>query len=170
MWFNNWIWAPQNEEIPTGIIRQHHDIPQAGHGGIAKTTELTCRTYFWRELGKDIKGYVKNCDTCKRIKSTWHAPYGQLQSLEVPAKPQKSIAMDFITDLAESEGNNTILVVIDQMIKMSHFIPCRKEMNAQLFRILFVNNIYKINGLPSDITNDQDRLFPSELWKETSKA
>ena len=106
---------------------------------------------------------------CQRIKSTRHAPYGQLQLLEVPEKPWKSIAMDFITDLPESETNNAILVVIDRLTKMSHFIPCRKDMNTKQFKILFMNNIYRLHGLLANITTDRDTLFTSELWQETTR-
>ena len=86
MWYKNRIWVPHNEEIRTEIIRQHHDIPQAGHGGIVKTTQLICRIYYWPELRKDIKRYVKNYDTCQRIKPNRHATYRQLQPREVPVK------------------------------------------------------------------------------------
>ena len=45
LWYNNRVWIPNEEKIRTEIIRQHHDIPQAGHGGTAKTTpERLCRT------------------------------------------------------------------------------------------------------------------------------
>ena len=77
--------------------------------------------------------------------------------------------MDFITDLPESETNNAILVVIDRLTKMSHFIPCSKNMNTKQFKMLFMNNIYRLNGLPTDITTDRDTLFTSEFWKETTK-
>ena len=66
-----------------------------------------------------------------------HAPYGMLQSNEVPDQPWKSIAMDFITDLPNSDGYDTILVVIDRLTKMSHFIPCRKDLDARQFGTLF---------------------------------
>ena len=155
--------------IRKGIIRQHHDSPQAGTERTAKTTELLCRTYYWPELCHEVKRYVKNYDTCQRTKSNRHTPYGQLQPLEIPDKSSKSIAMDFITDLPELETNNAILVVIDRLTKMSHFILCRKHMNTKQFKMLFVNNIYRLHGLPADITTDRDRLFTSELWKETTK-
>jgi len=38
--------------------------------------------------------------------------------------------MDFIMDLPKSEGDVTILIVIDRRTKMAHFLPCTKEMNA----------------------------------------
>ena len=58
LWYNNQIWVPNEEKIHTEIIRQHHDIPQAGHGGTAKTTELLCRTYYWPELRQIGRAHV----------------------------------------------------------------------------------------------------------------
>ena len=156
LWYNNRIWVPNEEKIRIEIIQPHHYIPQAGHGGTAKTTELLYRTYYWPELRQEGKRYVKNCETCQRIKSNQHAQYGQLQPLEEPAKPWKSIAIDLIKDLSESETNYTILVVINRLTKMSHFILSRKDMNTKQFKMLFMNNIYRLHGLPADITSDRD--------------
>lgn len=76
--------------------------------------------------------------------------------------------MNFIRDLPQSENSNTIL--IDRLTKVSHFIPCRKDINSRQFRMLFMNNIYRIHRLPADITTDRNTLFTLELWKETTKA
>jgi len=40
LWHQGKIWVPNKEGIRTNLIRQHHGIPQAGHGGTAKKTEL----------------------------------------------------------------------------------------------------------------------------------
>ena len=92
--------------------------------------ELVSRQYYWPGLRETIKRYVKNCNICQRSKAVRHAPYGMLQSNEVPDKPWKSIAMDFITDLPTLDGYDTILVVIDRLTKMSHFIPCKKNLGT----------------------------------------
>ena len=34
--------------------------------------------------------------------------------------------------------------------------------------MLLLNNIYRLHGLPADITTQRDTLFTSELWKETT--
>jgi len=97
-----------------------------------------------------------------------HAPYGLLQSNEAPDRPWKSIAMDFITDLPKSEGYDTILVVIDRLTKMSHFIPCSKDLDARQFANLCMKEIVRLHGLPQDIITDRGTLFTSDLWKETT--
>jgi len=45
LWHQRKIWIPNNKEIRTNLIRGHHDILEAGHGGTATTTELGQRKY-----------------------------------------------------------------------------------------------------------------------------
>jgi len=76
--------------------------------------------------------------------------------------------MDFITDLPKSDGYDTILVVIDRLTKMSHFIPCSKDLDERQFANLFMKEIVRVHGLPHDIIIDRGTLFTSDLWKETT--
>ena len=116
-----------------------------------------------------IKRYVKNCDTCQRSKVVQHVPYGMLQPNDISDHPWKSIAMDFITDLPISDGYDTVLVVIDRLTKMSHFIPCNKKLDARQFATLFLKEIIRLHGIPRDIITDRGSLFTSDLWKETTE-
>jgi len=123
LWYEGKMWIPKDEGIRTTLIAKHHEPPQAGYGRTAKTTELNGRRYYRPKIRDDIKRFIKNGDTCQRTKVVQHAPYGLLQTNEAPNRPWESIAMDFITDLPISDGNDTIVVVIDRLTKMSHFIP-----------------------------------------------
>jgi len=76
--------------------------------------------------------------------------------------------MDSITDLPKSDGYDTILVFIDRLTKMSHFIPCSKDLYARQFANLFMKEIFWLHGLSHDIITDRGTLFTSDLWKETT--
>jgi len=97
------------------------------------------------------------------MKVVRHALYGVQQPNEVPEKPWKSISMDFITHLPKSEGNDTILVVIDSLTKMCNFIPCHKDMNARQFVKAFIKEIFRLHGLLDDIITNRGTLFISDL-------
>jgi len=169
LWHQGKIWIPNNEGIRTNLIRRHHDIPQAGHGGTAKSTELLQRKYYWPRIRETIKQYVKNCDICQRTQVVRHAQYGLMKANEAPDRPWKSISMDFITDLPLSEGSDAVLIVIDRLTKMPHFIPSTKDMNARQFQETFMREIFRLHGLPRDIITDRGSIFTSDLWKETTK-
>jgi len=170
LWHQGKIWIPNNEGIRTNLIRQHHDILQAGHGGPAKTMELVQRKYYWPKMRETIKQYIKNCDICQQTKVVQHAPYGLMKPNEAPDRPWKSISMDFITDLPLSEGSDAVLIVIDRLTKMSHLIPSMKDMNARQFQETFIKELFRLHGLPRDIITDRGSIFTSDLWKETTKT
>jgi hypothetical protein len=46
-----------------------------------------------------------------------------LKSLSVPSKPWTSIFMHLITGQSWSEGHDDIWVMVDQLMKMQHFVP-----------------------------------------------
>jgi len=77
--------------------------------------------------------------------------------------------MDFITDLPKCEGNDAILIVIDRLTKMAHFLPCTKEIDGRQFSELFMREIFRLHGLPKDIITARGSIFTSDLWKEMTK-
>jgi len=168
VWYQGKIWIPNNEGIRTALIVKHHDPPQAGHGGTAKTTALINQRYYRLKIREDIKRFIKNCDRCQKTKVVRHAPYGLLQSNKAPNRPWKSIGMDFIRDLPKSDGYDTILVVIDRLTKMTHFIPCSKGLDARQFANHFMQEMVRLHRLPHDIITDRGILFTSDLWKEAT--
>jgi len=169
LWHQGKIWIPNNEGIRTNVIRRHHNILQAGHGGTAKTTELVQRTYYWLKMRETIKQYVKRCDICQRTKVRRHTPYRLIKPNAAPDRPWKSISMDLITDLPLSEGADAILIVIDRLTKMAHLIPCTNDIGAKQFQEMFLREIFRLHGQPRDIITDRGSIFTSDLWKETTK-
>ena len=77
-----------------------------------------------------VEDYLKTSDTCYRAKMPSHHPYGLLEPLPIPNKPWQSIPLDFITALPDSKGFNAILTVVDRYTKMTHFLPCTKEITS----------------------------------------
>jgi Integrase zinc binding domain/RNase H-like domain found in reverse transcriptase len=133
--YNKAIYVPSGEiikdDIKLQILKQYHDSPVSGHFGQAKTFELVSRNFYWPRIRKFINHYVESCDICARSKTSRHKPYSSLQPLPIPDKPWSSIAMDFIVELPESNGYQTILTVVDRLTKMAHFIPATYEINAK---------------------------------------
>jgi len=168
LWYQGKIWIPNDKGLRTALIAKQHEPPQAGHGGTAKTTELISPPYYWPKIRKDIKSFIKNCDTSQGTKVVRHAPYGLLQSKEAPDRPWKSIAMDFITDLPKSEAYDNILVVIDRLTKMSHFIQCSKDLDARQLANLLMEEMVRLHRILHSIITNRGTLFTSDIWKETT--
>ena len=71
-------------------------------------------------------------------------------------RPFAMVATDFITDLPEVGGNNSIMVVVDHgLMKGVILIPCNKTIDALGLADLYLEHVYKIFGL-LDIISDRD--------------
>jgi hypothetical protein len=76
------------------------------------------------------------------------------------------VSMDFVEGLPRSGHYNCILVVVDKFSKFSHFIPLRDPFTALYVAKAFLDNVYKLHGMPASIVSDRDRVFTSNVWKE----
>jgi hypothetical protein len=78
--------------------------------------------------------------------------------------------MDFITKLpCSKQGHDAILVVVDPLTKMGHFIPTTSNVDAPGVASLFFTYIFKHHGLPKSIVSDRDPKFTSNFWKSLFK-
>ena len=81
------VYVPKDKELRVEIIRLHHDVPIAGHGGKWKTVELVTRNYWWPGVTREVGRYVEGCDLCQQMKNRTEEVAGKLKLEEVPEKP-----------------------------------------------------------------------------------
>ena len=107
------MYVPKDNPLRTEIIRLYHNTPVGGHRGQWKTVELVTRNFWWPGVTKEVKRYVKGCDSCQRNKNCIEQPAGKLMPNSIPEKPWVHISADFITKLPLAQGYDSILVVVD---------------------------------------------------------
>jgi len=103
--------------------------------------ELVTRNYWWPEVTKEVKQYVEEYNQCQRMKNRAEIPAGKLRPNQVPKKPWQHISVDFIMKLSMSKGYDSILVVCDRFLKMSHFVAMTEKMMAEELVRLFRDNV-----------------------------
>ena len=159
---NNLIYVPLS--LRTKVLELHHDSISAGHFGIKKTAELISRNFWWPNLLNDVTKFIKSCELCCRNKIPRHKPYGLLSPLSTPFRPWSDISMDFIVDLPKSKDLTCIMVVVDRLTKMAHFIPFRCLPTASIAADAFLTYIFRLHGLPESIISDRGSQFTSAFW------
>jgi len=87
----------------------------------------------------------------------------------IPEKPWTHISADFITKLPLAQGYNSILVVVDRLTKIVHFIPTMEKTSAEELARLFRDNVWKLHGLPESIISDRGPQFAAELMWELNE-
>lgn len=151
------------------IIKEFHSSSAGGHLGVEVTRRRIGDQFYWEGLKKDVKAYVQQYKVCQRSKSENTAPAGLLQPLLIPDNIWEEISMDFISGLPNSQGKDTILVVVDRLRKYAYFIALSHPFTALTVAQNFMDQIYRLHGLPKSIVSDRDPIFVSNFWKELFK-
>ena len=84
-------------------------------------------------------------------------------------KPWTHILADFITKLPLAQGYDSILVVVDRLTKMVHFVPTMEKTSAEGLARLFRDNVWKLHSLPESIILDQGPQFVAGLMRELNE-
>jgi len=84
-------------------------------------------------------------------------------------KPWTHISVDFITKLPLAQGYDSILVVVNRLTKMVHFIPTTEKTLAEGLARLFRDNVWKLHELLESIISDQGLQFMAGLIKELNR-
>ena len=94
-----------------------------------------------------MKQYVKGCNQCQKMKNRAEMPAGKLKPSEIPERLWQYILVDFIMKLLVSKGYDSILVVCNKFLKMSHFVAMTEKITAEGLVRLFRDNMWKLHGL-----------------------
>ena len=139
-----------------------HDL--AGHQGQARTVTLARQRFFWPQMEKDIKDYVKCCQRCILAKTPEPSARAPLESIRTSA-PMELVCIDFWSAEDSKQRSVDVLVITDHFTKMAHAFPCVNQTAKQVAKKLW-DNVFCIYGFPDRIHSDQGANFESKLISE----
>ena len=74
------------------------------------------------------------------------------------------MSLDFITELPNSKGFDTILVVVDHDVtKATVIVPCKTTITVDQTAALYLNHVWKRFGLPRKIISDRGTQFTAHF-------
>ncbi|CAO2169811.1 unnamed protein product [Urochloa humidicola] len=160
------LWIGANPQLQRKLLSASHESAIGGHSGVPATYMRMKKLFAWKGMKADITHFVKHCMVCQQAKPDRSKSPGLLQPLEIPSEAWQIISMDFVEGLPQSSSANCVLVVVDYLTKYAHFLPLRHPFTAPVVARVFMDNVYKLHGLPQAIVTDRDRIFTSNWWKE----
>ena len=120
-------------------------------------------------MRKFIKLYIEGCAECQQYKINRHPTKPTLMPIEGPksTRPFSQIAADFITDLPESEGFDSILVVVDHGLTKGVILePCTKKITAQGTADILLRRVFPRFGLPDKLISDRGPQFAARAFQD----
>jgi len=164
--FQEKIYVLRSPDLRRQIVALCHDTQIAGHPGRWKTLELVSWNYWWPQMSRYIGQYVSTCDLCLQTKPWRHSPVGELQLLSIPDARWDTLSVDFVVELPESSGHNTVMTVMDAVSKRVYFISMHTTVTAEGAARLFLHYIWKLHDLPKRVVSDRRPQFVALFTKE----
>ncbi|KAL3530062.1 hypothetical protein ACH5RR_009384 [Cinchona calisaya] len=151
-------------EIKKKIIQAMHDSQLGGQSGEQASWGRAKILFYWPRMFRDFKEVIMQCDAYKRCKNDNFPYLGPFTALTRAKVFLESYHMDFIDGLPKSEGKEVIMLVVDRFTKVTHFYGLSYPYTATSVARVFMDNVYKLHGMPQVIVSDRDRIFISQFW------
>lgn len=109
---------------------------------------------------------MQRCLRCQQTKTFPAKPSGLLVPNPIPSGPWQEISVDLIVGLPDSQGYDSILVVVDRFTKMFHALPTMSTITSEGLARLYRDNVWKLHGLPKKVISDRGPQFASKFMMD----
>lgn len=159
---NEWkLYVPQMSR--NRILKENHDL--AGHFGSMKTINRIRKNYYWPGMFKDIRNYVRRCETCKASKSPNFDTTPPMGEKKKATRNFELISMDFMGEFPRSyNGNKYLLVTIDYVSKFV-LMKATRSQDAKAVYTFMENEIILKFGCPRIVLSDNGSAFKSQTFR-----
>ena len=147
---NGYLFKKNQLCVPKGsfrklLIKETHVGSLPWHFRVNKILELLKEHFYWSRMKKDVQAILSRCGTCQRAKSQFKS--GPYIPLPVPIVLWEDISIDFVVALPRTQrGRDSIMVIVDRLSKMAHFILCHKTDDVILVAGLFSERYFDFMG------------------------
>ena len=147
------------------LLHLAHEIPAAGHLGVAKTKDRLLRHFYWPSISRDTRNFCRSCDVCQRIGKGAACLPAPLRSLPLMSEPFCQVAIDIVGPLpvCQETGNRFILTTLDLCTHYPEAIPLKQHTASDVAQAL--STVFSRFGFPQEILSDQGTDFMSELMQ-----
>nr|AAL90422.1 RH61266p [Drosophila melanogaster] len=144
----------KTEKEIQSILSTYHDDPiQGGHTGITRTLAKIKRHYYWKNMTRHIKEYIRRCHKCQMSKTTTHTKT-PLTYTETPTNAFDIVIVDTVGPLPKSEyGNEYIVTLICDLTKYLVTIPVANKSANTVAKAIFENFILKYGPMKTFISD-----------------
>ncbi len=174
LFFKKKLWILESNQLKLNIIREIHDQLVSEHSNVRRTCKYLNKWYYWPQVKQSVERYVRNCHICKRFKATRNRYSDLLNLLSISDRSWTDIIMNFVIELSKIKNeSNAILMIVDRLIKMHHYVSCTTEeddTSAKETAKLLITHVWKLHELSNIIVFDRDSQFVSFLWKTVCKT
>ena len=157
--------VPKHEQ--TKILNAYHDDPTAGHYGVQGTLQRIALRYYWPNMYKTIKNYIKECLECQRYKATNLKPAGLVQTSPMNQRFE-TISFDLFGPLPPTtDGKTWVFIVEDVATKWVELFALERATAENCAQVL-IDEIFLRYGTPRRMISDNGTQFVTAVMQQIS--
>ena len=117
-------------------------------------------------MSRYIGKYVSTCDMCRCTKTFQTTSNRRISSAPDSRCTLGHNSIAFIMELPESNGRDSIMVVVDSITKHSNFVSMVATLSSIRAAQLYIQHIWRHHRLPNRVMSDRGPQFVAEFTKE----
>jgi hypothetical protein len=148
------LYFSKQSQLKSTVLFELHATPTTGQSGFTKTYDQVKHSFLGDGMKQDVCNFVAEWDVFQRNKGEIVKSPGTLQLLLIPPAIWRDISMDFTVGLPKSDTKSVIVVVVNCLSKYAHFCSLQNPFTASTVAQLFIDQVFKIHGIPHSIVSD----------------
>ena len=164
LYYNDRLWMLVDVLLLVDFLKEIHEFSTSNHSEFNRMKNLLRRNYYWFNMRKIVRRYVRNCHECQRIKIFKDRKNDLFILLIISLQRWIDISIDFITRLFDVHDHNFIYTIIDRLSKKRHYAFCTtkdESTNVEVTTKIFIQYVFRIHDLLFFIIFDRDSQFIS---------
>ena len=166
------LWMFVDVFLLVDFLRKIHEFSASNHFEFNRMKNFLRRNYYWFNMRKIVRRYVRNCHDCQRIKVSRNRKNDLFTLLIISLQRWIDISIDFIIELLDAHDHNVICTIIDKFNKKRHYVFCTiddENINVEITIKIFINYVFRTHELFFFITSNSDSQFISLIWQAFCK-
>ncbi|GFV98136.1 gypsy retrotransposon integrase-like protein 1 [Trichonephila clavipes] len=137
-----------------------------GHLKFFKTYHRLSENFFWQNMYKDTKNFVRSCTVCLSRKNAFKIPPAPHQPIEQSQEPGETCHIDIFGPLKTTpKGNSYVFSMIDAFTKYIHIVPL-PDIKSHTISKAFFDNYIVHRGCPHKLVVDNATYFKGSEFFE----
>ena len=161
------IMVPNDIQLERHLLKVYHDSPVGIHRGREATYGSLSYDFYWRNMAKHVRNWIRRCPACNKFKST--DPKHEPMQIRIYDCPFNTIGIDYVGQLPTTPtGNKWILTAVCPYSNFLRAIPVPDKQATTAARALF-NDVFLQYGFPAVLQSDQGGEWLHAVLRQRTK-
>ena len=161
------IFVPSDPQLQKHFLCAYHDSLMGMHRGRDATYNCLSHDFYWHNMSKHVRNWVRRCPHCIRFKSVKPA-HGPMQ-IRLYQYPFHTLGVDYVGELPKSpSGNKWILTAVCPYSNYLRAIPVPDKTATTAAKQIF-NDVFMLFGFSSVLQSNQGGEFLNALLHRFTK-